>query len=405
MEKFDKEYEKLLRYSYLAVPAGMLLAFLSGIMRYSSAGWNLLDIAMLIIGFVLCWAGVYGVILKHKGILSLFLLHPAIPFIIACFLSYTSFSTHSFLMFILTVAFLTGVVLSLIFIQKKGWVVLKFCTPFIMFGLMIDSLIHAQWSDAIFLFIVYFVGRKIKQANIKSKKEQELRKEQERLDKIEADKRYAERQKIWQQQEQAEQLRRQQQEEAQLLQAEKQRLERIKEIGEAGERRVQFGLKMLQDFKGYKVYNGFYLVADNGFYQEIDHFVVGENGVFHIETKTYKGEFEIKPDGSWYKIYNGISKPADTPTSQIERHEMLIMDILKNVLPNDVKLHHILAIGTENVQDMVIWGRENSKYPIVHYKDISSHIANAETERKLTKDEILAIQKVIRSHLRNERPA
>jgi Nuclease-related domain len=179
--------------------------------------------------------------------------------------------------------------------------------------------------------------------------------------------------------------------------------ERIRQVGEDGEKRVRFGLQMLQDFDGYKTYNDFYIVADNGFRQQIDHMVVGKNGVFHLETKTFKGDYEIKPDGSWCKHYNGTTTAVDNPTSQMERHELVIHSVLKDVLPKGVSIQHILTLGTENVKDITLRGKEYSKYPVVHHKDITSYIRNQTTQRELTSDEIYKIHQKIMKHLRNEK--
>jgi hypothetical protein len=274
----------------------------------------------------------------------------------------------------------------MVFLQKKWLVIL---TKGIAWGVLVlagYSLIKGQWYNAIFWIIVYFIGRKIRAYIIKSDVEV---KEKEQAQKV-LDIVFPINQPL--------------QREAQQRNEEQARKDLIKQIGEDGEKRVQYGLQMLRDFENYKIYNDFYIVADNGFYQQIDHMALGENGIFHIETKTFKGEYEIKSDGSWYKRYNGVNKPTDTPTSQIERHEMVINSVLKNVLPEGVNIQHILAIGTEDVRDITIWGKDNCKYPIVHHKDISSYIKNKETNRKLTKDEIVKIHQIILSHLKNGKP-
>lgn len=61
--------------------------------------------------------------------------------------------------------------------------------------------------------------------------------------------------------------------------------------GTAGERKVSHYLSFLNPNK-YKVYNNITAKA-NGRSQQVDHLVIGPNGIFHIETKNYSGRYML----------------------------------------------------------------------------------------------------------------
>lgn len=174
------------------------------------------------------------------------------------------------------------------------------------------------------------------------------------------------------------------------------------EYGEVGEQNVRFGLDFLKEYSGYKVFNGFYIVADNGRYQEIDHLIIGKNGIFHIETKSYKWGITILPDGTWKRTNwdTGETEILDNPVSQMELHLLL----LKNVLGDKYPITNIIAIGVKDRSEYSITGAENCRYPIVHYKDIVNYIENANTGISLTPEEISGLEQKILTHMSKEKP-
>jgi len=169
--------------------------------------------------------------------------------------------------------------------------------------------------------------------------------------------------------------------------------------GKERERSVGSFLKMLEKLDSYKVFNSFYLIADNGSYQEIDHIVVGKTGIFHIETKAYKGDVTIGTDGSWSRTRYGQLERLYNPASQIDMHELLI----KNVLGTKYPVNSIINVATE-LEETNLTGKENCRYPIVHYKDLQSYIMTYNSGTTLTDEEIKAIGYQIHTHLSNEKP-
>jgi membrane protein implicated in regulation of membrane protease activity len=75
------------------------------------------------------------------------------------------------------------------------------------------------------------------------------------------------------------------------------------EAGRKGEERVS---NVLNKLEGYTIFDAYtfnkehmYIRNNNGNFNEIDHLVIGPNGVFHIETKSYSGSITIIENGNW----------------------------------------------------------------------------------------------------------
>lgn len=93
------------------------------------------------------------------------------------------------------------------------------------------------------------------------------------------------------------------------------------EAGVQGERHVAHQLSFLPD--GYNVFNNLVLRHQDK-RQQIDHLVIGPNGVFHIETKTVAGELSFTERGF---MRNG--QPYEDPTGQVYRHQFILEGILR----------------------------------------------------------------------------
>ena len=63
--------------------------------------------------------------------------------------------------------------------------------------------------------------------------------------------------------------------------------------------------------------------------QQIDHLVVGTNGIFHLETKNYTGDISIDRHGNWIQTKRETVQTIENPEGQVKRHEELISRILK----------------------------------------------------------------------------
>jgi hypothetical protein len=93
--------------------------------------------------------------------------------------------------------------------------------------------------------------------------------------------------------------------------------------GVGGERKVADALKGLSD--SYYVLHDVLLDPNSG---NIDHILVGPNGVFVIETKNYSGEIICEGD-SWHRVYGERKLPIKSISVQAKRNAAILGNILK----------------------------------------------------------------------------
>ena len=98
--------------------------------------------------------------------------------------------------------------------------------------------------------------------------------------------------------------------------------------GYAGERNTAHQLKFIGP--EYRVFNGRRVRSRTGS-QEIDHIVVGPNGVFHIESKNWSGDIRFTEQG----VERDKEKHEGDPTAQLYRHEYVLKELLR--------AHHLKA--------------------------------------------------------------
>lgn len=111
------------------------------------------------------------------------------------------------------------------------------------------------------------------------------------------------------------------------------------EAGKKGEKEIAYYLKWLND--KYLVFNDLYLKTESYGNQQIDHLVVGPNGIFHIETKNINGIIKISETGDWVlekKLRNQIlTEGMESPHHQIRRHDLVVKEILsQNLHPKEL---------------------------------------------------------------------
>jgi len=150
--------------------------------------------------------------------------------------------------------------------------------------------------------------------------------------------------------------------------------EMIKESGREGEANVRYHLKWLD---GYKVLNNVRLPNPIES-QEFDHIVIGENGVFHLETKNHGGKHGAKilinKEGDWSIIQNGYSKGMKNPLFQVRRHERVLMEFLDKEFPQiNIPIKEIVVLSNENT---IIEGQENSPITVLKVERLNDFIIN-----------------------------
>ncbi|HHW07253.1 MAG TPA: NERD domain-containing protein [Clostridia bacterium] len=151
--------------------------------------------------------------------------------------------------------------------------------------------------------------------------------------------------------------------------------ERAQESGREGEANVRYHLKWLE---GYKVLHNV-RIPNPLEAQEIDHIVIGQNGVFHLETKNHGGKhgarIVINKEGDWSIIQsNGNAQGMTNPLFQVRRHERVLREFLEKEFPN-VKLpvKEIVVLSNEKT---ILEGQENSPITVLKLERLNDFIMN-----------------------------
>lgn len=160
--------------------------------------------------------------------------------------------------------------------------------------------------------------------------------------------------------------------------------------GEPGEKEVEYALKWLD--KSYIVMSGKnshgdqkekIILYNEQFIdekQEFDHIIIGQQGVFLIETKNYTGTIEIDQNGNWIRMKkDGIRVGEKNPIQQIRRHEKLMKSIV------NVPVMSIICLANSQV---IIEGIENSKVPIIKSDLLVEYIESYRNEENISKEKI-----------------
>jgi|GEM_PF-394235 len=148
--------------------------------------------------------------------------------------------------------------------------------------------------------------------------------------------------------------------------------EKARESGKEGEANVRYHLKWLD---GYKVLNNVRLPNPLE-PQEFDHIVIGPNGVFHLETKNYGGEYGAKiiinKEGDWSISQNGYSRGIENPLFQVRRHEKVLKEFLGKEFPQmNIPIKEIVVLSNEKT---ILEGQENSPITVLKVERLNDFI-------------------------------
>ena len=127
--------------------------------------------------------------------------------------------------------------------------------------------------------------------------------------------------------------------------------------------------------------------------QEYDHIIVCSAGIVLIETKHWKGNVEIRPDGKWIRKTDGESSSVgvDSPKFQMRRHEVLMQKILPSV-----SVYSLLCFSNAST---IIDGRENFKdYPIITVEQIEETLTDLCAKETYSKEDIDRMVATIDAH-------
>ena len=168
--------------------------------------------------------------------------------------------------------------------------------------------------------------------------------------------------------------------------AERERQNEVKrrETGANGEKDIQHNLSFLT-MQGYRILNNV-KISNSIYAQEIDHIVIGTNGLFHIETKNHDGYGKIIIDkgGNWIKEEGGRQFAIKNPLAQVDRHDMAIKEYLNKEFPNiNIPVVPIIAHANESY---IIEGQENFPIPVLKSEQLTYFIKNYKAENTLSNE-------------------
>lgn len=127
--------------------------------------------------------------------------------------------------------------------------------------------------------------------------------------------------------------------------------------------------------------------------QEYDHILVTPAGIVLIETKHWRGNVEIRPDGKWLRKPDAESPAVgiESPKLQMRRHELVMQEILPGV-----PIHSILCFSNSSV---IIDGRENfSDYPVITIDQLEDTLSSLCSAARYSKEEIDQMVETINAH-------
>lgn len=124
--------------------------------------------------------------------------------------------------------------------------------------------------------------------------------------------------------------------------------------------------------KEYRVLNG-RVVRSGSAEQEIDHVVVGPNGIFHIENKSWAGEISL----------NGQSEAKEDPTAQSYRYEFVLKELMRE--------HHIqtdvVGVICFTHPDVRLVG-ESPAFAALKPDQVASYIRGYKAKHQLTDQQV-----------------
>ena len=161
-------------------------------------------------------------------------------------------------------------------------------------------------------------------------------------------------------------------------------------FGEKGELNVDYALKWLpKEYSSVRKNNNQKIFLKDtkisNEKQEIDHIVVGPNGVFSIETKYLKGNIKIDPNGNWSRVVEDDKiEGIKNPIQQVDRHHLIVSSILSDIV-KDEDIHDIICLAYDTC---TIEGIENSEIPVVKSDMITRHIKKTTSSKTYSQEDI-----------------
>lgn len=162
--------------------------------------------------------------------------------------------------------------------------------------------------------------------------------------------------------------------------------EKIRKAGQEGERQVGHALDWL-DSSRFKVFNDIRLPFGNKS-QQFDTIIVGDNGVFNIETKNFIGDLYIDEEGNWYRSVRDKKTGTENVNFQVRRHNKVLRNLLED------KISIIDLIVWTNVES-VLEGLEYSPTKVIKIDQLVDYVEKYKTDEDLSEEDVkLATYKI-----------
>ena len=162
----------------------------------------------------------------------------------------------------------------------------------------------------------------------------------------------------------------------------------IWQAGARGEDIVARSLQKLDD--SYCLLNSVVLPGGKG---DIDHVLLGSNGVFVIEAKNYSGRVMCDGD-DWYRIKRGAKEKtrAESVSEQVKRNALDLRDFIRQTTDLSLRVSPICVFMNPSVRlDL-----KNPTVPIMRVGKLTKYIARAEPKLSLSETQITHLGQSIR---------
>ncbi len=147
--------------------------------------------------------------------------------------------------------------------------------------------------------------------------------------------------------------------------------------------------------------DSYYLINDVNLpkcYGNIDHVVLGTNGIFIIETKNFEGEIRCEGD-NWYKYKDTWEIPEEheikSPSKQVKGNALK----LKQYIESKKIFNKSLRLWVEGMvvfsHDNVILRCNNPTVPVFKVNQLCNYIRNKESRIKLSSQELEKVAKIL----------
>jgi len=172
--------------------------------------------------------------------------------------------------------------------------------------------------------------------------------------------------------------------------------------GKSGETLVEENLQKLSD--------DYYLINDvmlPGSYGNIDHIILGPNGIFVIESKNYDGKIICNGD-EWHRHYEGgltisvrgrpywkLGKDYDigSPSKQVKRKAIKLKQFIQKTFKKTIWVEGIVVFTNPNAKLEL----NNPTVPVLKVEEVYNFIKNKKSGIKFSSKELESMGKLILS--------